>query len=131
MIEPSKPVDRSIRLKVAMAAYKADCIFWSDRSDDGSSKLDGVDLDAWFDTEASMPLSGPGFLRKWFGIADAILSLPEIYTLQGDRMVVAWLVEPKNGGRRAARIHRPHPDHDHRLTVTPLGRLHAAPPAQP
>ena len=62
--------------KVARALYRADVIDGNEaRKISGDDlNLANVDLDKWFDTNATMPLSGQPFLRRWNALAEAAIT---------------------------------------------------------
>ncbi|MET3710353.1 hypothetical protein ABIC65_001033 [Sphingomonas trueperi] len=54
-------------------------LFWADiqqgEKEANEARIPDEWRDKWWGDSASMPLSGPGFLARWYAMADAILSL--------------------------------------------------------
>ena len=68
---------RSRRDQLALELYRA----WTlARNEAGRPEerlgLDAVDWENWWDQQATMPLSGPGFIMLWTGMADLMLATP-------------------------------------------------------
>lgn len=70
----SEPAGGGVREAVARRLYKTYML----ATNRGSERIDlsSVDWDEWFDTNASMPLSGPPFVELWTAMADAALPSP-------------------------------------------------------
>lgn len=65
-----RATDDGMRERVARTAYAAD----TTRVDPDCFPDEDEIAGDWFDREAAMPLSGPGFKARWLRIADAILA---------------------------------------------------------
>lgn len=67
----ASPVDEGMVMAAAKAAWRADMIDKAEQR--GHPVPDSFDFDWGWDQSASMPLSGPGFVRQWTTIAKAAL----------------------------------------------------------
>ena len=67
---------------VARRLYKADTL---DQNETTRPKLDlsSVDLDKWYDENAAMPLSGPGFVRRYEAMATAAIAAMRPWMREG------------------------------------------------